>query len=405
MIGLGAERLKRGIRDVVARWQLPRDVRREARRDAMGLPAGDPGIDAVVDAGIAWLATAQDRSASNDGGVARHYSPLSGWAPSYPETTGYIVPTMLSYAALRPDSPARSRAQRMLDWLVSIQLEDGAFQAGIITTRPRVACSFNTGQILLGLARGTAELGDAYRGAMVRAAEWMVAAQDPDGCWRRFPSPMVVPGEKSYDTHAAWGLLEAARVAPGARYDEAAMANLRWALTRQRPNGWMENCCLTQASEPLTHTLGYALRGLLEGYRYCGEAQLLAAARRTADGLLCALGPDGFLPGRLDAQWRGTVPWACLTGSVQVSQCWLMLYEELGERRYLEAAAAVNRYVRRTVRLDAPEETRGAVKGSFPFDGSYGRYQYPNWAVKFCVDSQLLERTIRGEEAGRRSPR
>ena len=44
---------------------------------------------------LAWIARAQDHSLSADGGVARHYCLVTGWGTSYPETTGYIVPTII----------------------------------------------------------------------------------------------------------------------------------------------------------------------------------------------------------------------------------------------------------------------------------------------------------------------
>jgi hypothetical protein len=71
-----------------------------------------------------------------------------------------------------------------------------------------------------------------------------------------------------------------------------------------------------------------------------------------------------------------------------------MLHQDTGEPHYKEAASAANRFVRRTVRIDGPEDTRGGVKGSFPVDGDYGRYEYLNWACKFFVDSNLLESTV-----------
>jgi uncharacterized protein YyaL (SSP411 family) len=85
------------------------------------------------------------------------------------------------------------------------------------------------------------------------------------------------------------------------------------------------------------------------------------------------------------------VDWVCLTGSAQTAHCWLLMYRFTGEARYAEAAAKANRFVRRTVRLDGPAQTRGGVKGSFPVDGDYGRYEYLNWAAKFLADSLMLE--------------
>jgi hypothetical protein len=379
----------RRIRD---EWRLPDAARAERRRDRAGPGERDPGVEAAIDAGIEWLGRAQDSSASADGGVARDYSLIRGWATSYPETTGYIIPTMLEYAQRKQDDVVRDRARRMLDWLASIQLPGGGFQGGRIDSRPVVPVTFNTGQILIGLAAGLASFG-SYEESMIRAADWLVASQDADGCWRKHPTPFAARGEKAYETHVAWGLFEADRLAPGRGYGDAGLKQVRWALGKQRANGWIESCCLTQPEAPLTHTLGYALRGILEAYRWSGDDSLLSAASRTARGLLEALRPDGRLPGRLRDDWKPAVDWVCLTGSVQIAHCWLLLHRCAPGDGFLDAARSVNRFVRRTIQLDGSPEIRGAVKGSFPVDGGYGRYEYLNWAVKFMVDSNACERS------------
>src|SRR5687767_10751398 len=66
----------------------------------LGVPRSAPGDpEQSLRAAIDWICRAHD--ASGDGGVARSYSlayhPFfrrRGWMPSYPETTGYIIPTM-----------------------------------------------------------------------------------------------------------------------------------------------------------------------------------------------------------------------------------------------------------------------------------------------------------------------
>jgi len=368
------------------------------RREGLGT---DPGIAWAIAEGLEWLGRAQDNSATQDGGVARHYSLGQGWAASYPETTGYIIPTILVHAELRNDELLRTRARRMLDWLVSIQLPGGGFQGGMIDQTPVVPVTFNTGQILMGLAAGVSAFGDVYRGPMIAAADWLVQTQDADGCWRRHPTPFARHGEKAYEKHVSWGLIEAERCEPGRGYAEAAVRNVRWSLTHQRANGWFDCCCLGDPTQPLTHTLAYALRGLLEVQSFCGDPSLLAAAWRTADGMLTAIRHDGALPGKLDSEWRGSVSWSCLTGNVQIAHSLLILYDKTGHEPYRDAAYGLNRAVRRTLRTDDPDETRGAVKGSFPIDGDYGRYEYLNWATKFAIDSYTAEQEIRAREARR----
>ncbi len=389
----------RSIRNAGVFHRLPEVARKERESDDLGLPDQDAPIDQVLKESVEWLGRAQDNSTSNDGGVARDYSLLTGWNSSYPETTGYIIPTLLNYAKLKDDENSRHRAKRMLDWLVSIQFPDGGFQGSVIGAVPQIPVTFNTGQILLGLASGTEEFGAEYREPMRRAADWLVRTQDDDGCWRKHRSPFANPSDKAYETHVSWGLFEAARLEMDSGYAEAAIANIGWALSLQTDNGWFESCCLTEPEQPLTHTLGYVLRGVVEAYRFTKDEKFLNASLKTADSLLTVLRSDGSLPGRLDANWHGTVSWSCLTGNVQIAACWLLLFEYTGEKRYRDAAFAANKFVRRTVKLDGSPETRGSVKGSFPVDGDYCTYEYPNWAAKFLIDSLLMEEAVRAEES------
>ncbi len=345
----------------------------------------------MVRRGKEWAGEGRGEVESDGGGVERHNRGGTGRGTSSPRPSGYNVPTMLEYARRYDDPQARVRGKRMLDWLVSIQLPEGGFQGGRIDSTPVVPVTFNTGQILLGLAAGTKEFGDEYRPSMQAAADWLVKTQDDDGCWRSHATPFAKPGEKAYETHVAWGLLEAARLAPDAGYGEAALRNNDWALTQQQDNGWFDNCCLNDKTQPYTHTLGYVLRGILEAHKFSGHDRYLAAAIKLADPLLENLDDDGFLPGRFNENWQATAEWSCLTGTVQIAHCWLLLYGVTNDVKYRDAAQRANRFVRRTVLIDGPPETRGAVKGSFPIGGEYGGFEYLNWAVKFCIDANFLE--------------
>ena len=129
----------------------------------------------------------------------------------------------------------------------------------------------------------------------------------------------------------------------------------------------------------------------MEADRFSRQPGFLQAAERTARGLMSAMDGQGFLPGRLHSNWAAAVPWACLTGTSQTACCWFLLHELTGDATYYEAARIATGYVRRTVSVDGPADTRGAVKGAFPVDGDYGRFEYLNWACKFFVDANLLE--------------
>lgn len=388
-------RVARALRARLGEPDLPAAAKSERTLDREQGLGPDLGIDACVAAALAWLERAHDLSASQDGGVARSYNLVSGWQPSYPETTGYIIPTLIEHAKTPGNGHLRQRAQKMLDWLVSIQFPEGGFQGGVIGAHPVRQVAFNTGQILIGLCAGEREFG-LYRASMLAASDWLVRNQEANGSWHKSASPFAMGGVKTFDTHIAWGLFEAERLAPGKGYGAAACANLRWAQSLQNNAGWFHNCCLNNFDYPLTHTIGYALRGFVEGFVATDDRQFLGAAVKTADGLLTALRPDGFLPGRLRADWSADAKFACLTGSVQIAYCWLRLYQLTGNKKYQDAAIAANRYVRRTVKLHGDPASIGGVKGSFPVDGDYSPFEYPNWAAKFLIDSLTLERQIQG---------
>jgi hypothetical protein len=378
-------------------WRLKPDAWIEVARDQFVGLRSDPGPELAIDVGLAWLKIAQDRSSSNDGGISRHFSLLSGWAASYPETTGYAIPTLIEQGKGKSNSSLLNRARRALDWLVSIQFENGAFQGGTIGTLLLEPVTFDTGQILIGMAAGTAEFGNDYRGAMGRAAQWLVDTQSNDGAWRTLNPHLGTHADtaRTFETHVAWGLFEAARLEPNKGWGEAGLANIRWAITHQRPNGWFDHCCLSDCIRPLTHTLAYAIRGVIEAYRFSGEKQFLESALLSARAMANVTEENGFLAGRFTSDWKPAVNWSCLTGSAQMAACWFMLYQETRDLRLLKAGLAANRFVRRTLCIDGEQERLGGVKGAFPVWGKYGRFEFLNWACKFMIDANSMELSLK----------
>ena len=369
----------------------------EVKKDNNEPLPDDAGKSVTVIAALDWILKAQKNSASHDGGIARDFSIKNGWATSYPETTGYIIPTMIECGHYFNRDDYIKSSKDALDWCEKIQLESGAFQGGRIENDP-VPVTFNTGQILIGLAAGVKEFGH-YNDAMNRAAQWLVDTQDEDGGWRKYSTPFAEKGEKAYETHVSWGLLEAAKVSGNKEYGEAALKNIHWAITKQSENGWFDDCCLDQPDSPLTHTLGYVTRGILEGYLYSRDECLLQSALKLAGAITTLVDDEGYLPGRWYKDWTPAVSWVCLTGAVQIAHSLLIIYKETGHDKFLNTALKLNKYVRRTVRLSGENEAMvGGIRGSYPIDGLYGRYEYLNWAAKFFIDSNMLEAEILAED-------
>lgn len=342
-------------------------------------------------AAIDWLCRAQDvRDGHPDaGGVSAGWSFEDGWLPSYPETTGYIIETMLAAAPILQRPELVARAQRMIDWELAIQLPDGAFPGhfGEPGSRPVI---FNTGQIMHGLIAGWTQLQRAEcLEAAVRAGHWLADQQDDDGCFRRFEhhdTPHV------YNTRATWPLLAAGLLAGESRLVRAARKHLDWALTQQTASGWFATNAFVPWKSPFTHTIAYAIRGLLESGVLLGEARWLDAALQAGRGIAAVQRADGWLAGTYQDGWVADAGYSCLTGVAQMSLNWTRLAQATGAQELRTHARSALAYLKTTQRLGhADPAVCGGIAGSSPIWGDYSRFEYPNWAAKFFADALMMD--------------
>ena len=347
-------------------------------------------LDASLQAAYEWLCAAQD--ATDDGGVAGCYNLATGWSASYPETTGYIIPTFLHYATARSIPNARDRALRMADWEVEVQLPSGAVRSGMMSERAGPAV-FNTGQVLFGwMAAYSATGAERYARSATQAANWLASEQDEDGAWRRHLSLLTTSTVQTYNVRTAWGLAIAGHSLGEKRWVDAALANCDWALRQQQPNGWFAANAFSDNEDPLLHTIGYTLEGLLGIGELLQREHCVRAVIQGMEPLLEAHARDGVLKGRYDANWRASVSWRCLTGEAQVALVMLRLARLTGEQKYGTTAAALLQGVSGLQDVRSTHaESRGGVSGSEPLWGGYGPFNYLNWAAKFFIDALLLQ--------------
>jgi hypothetical protein len=349
--------------------------------------AGPYDDETHLGAALDWLCVAQDvlDERSDAGGVSAGWSFDEGWLPGYPETTGYIVETFIEAASVlrRPD--LTRRAHRMIDWLLGLQHGDGAFPGhyGEPGSKPVI---FNTGQIMHGLLAGLLHLNrPECIAAAVRAGFWLVKQQDEDGCWRRSQHNDI---PHTYDTRASWALLRTGLVAREMSFVDAARRQLDWALTQQAEDGWFANNAFESNVPPFTHTIAYAIQGLLESSLLLGEESYLAAARRAAKTLAQVQRHDGWLAGTYGQSWAPRASYSCLTGIAQMAVIWATIDISCGEESLLRnAGLAIDYLKQRHSVADSNPAIRGGIAGSHPIWGAYARFSYPAWAAKFFADA------------------
>lgn len=342
-----------------------------------------------LDAAIQWLTRAHDISL--DGGVAYGYCLRGGgWKPSYVETSGYIVETFYDLAVYRRDSGFADRAKKIADWLTTVQNADGSFSNDHFDVGKGIV--FDTGQVLFGLVRAYRETGDPkLLASAMRSGQWLADSMDQDGAWRRNTHLKHI---HTYNTRSAWAMLELSDAHDAPEIQSAARRNLDWAITQQT-DGWFENCAFRPGLPPFTHTIAYAIRGLLEGGRLLSEQRFTDAATLSANRILKYVDSKGHIPGRIDTEGNPRSRSCCLTGNCQLAIIWYKLFQQNKNLEFESAASRVMDFVMsvqdiRTSNLD----TFGAIKGSHPVWGKYTPLAYPNWATKFFIDAMLLREQI-----------
>lgn len=339
-----------------------------------------------LDAGVDWL-LASIRACGGEAS-SKGYRIGRGWMPPYPETTGYIIPTLLNVAERRGDPEIEATARRMGAWLTGIQRPDGGF-SGYELGLQEAPDVFDTGMILLGfnalLLRGET---DQIARAAARAATFLQDALDSEGAFRRHVSHGML---HSYNVRSAWALVAYGKLAGDAAALSAGLANVDWTLVQQRDNGFFDNNAFKPGGNANTHGIAYVLRGLLQVHALTGRTDCLVAVRSGADRVVELVGRYGWLAAEIGPDWSFRSSHICLTGCAQLAIVLLRLASLTGEAGYVAPAE------RLIALVAATQDTRargarhyGAIAGSYPIFGAYAPLQYPNWATKFFVDALLL---------------
>jgi uncharacterized protein YyaL (SSP411 family) len=348
------------------------------------IPTAD-ALRSVVD----WILYAQ----RPDGGIAAYYSLLTGYSESYPEVTGYIIPTLYDFGRMTGDPALRQAAERATDWLLSLQMPSGAFPGGLrgpdSDAQPSV---FNTGQILQGLVRAHAETRNAeILESAVAAGDWLAAIQQADGSWTGLAAYQGVA--HTYYSMVSWALAQLADESRDPRHAAAAERNIDWVLAHVQPSGWIDGIYL-RGHPAYLHFIAYVIQGTLE----CGILRrrdgAIQAAAKPAWVLLRKFETHKRLLGTYEPDFRGGQTFSCLTGNAQMSCVWLRLFEVTGELRYLNAALKMNEMLKQLLPVTGRRGVVGGVAGSYPIWAAYQPMRFISWGCKFLADALVLEQRL-----------
>jgi malonyl-CoA O-methyltransferase len=265
---------------------------------------------------------------------------------SYPEVTGYLIPTLIECAE-------KDLAARLTRWLVRIQRRDGSFLS--VDGVPHV---FDTGQALRGLLAASELVPDAAV-AGSRAAEYLynravaggVRGFYVDPIWIRKYSKSI---PMSTHLYVLPPLLRASEIFQNPKY-------------RRAVDSCLETYVKSKDSlqfSTLTHFLAYELEALIDLDR-----------SETATPILDKLGEEETVDGAVPAMHE--VSWICTPGLAQLAVCWY----KIGRQEPADKALQW---------LEAHQTKSGGFRGSYGENASYFPEVEIPWAAKFYLDAALL---------------
>ena len=334
-----------------------------------------------------WLKKSIDCNKGNGSSsfFSRYRHPLRGWSPAYPETTGYLIPTLFDYAKHLNEDKWRDYALKCADWLLRVQRPSGGFPSNY-EDNPNLSV-FNTAQILLGLLRTYEETGlPEYANACTRAYDWLLSGLE-NGIWEEHN--YVLGYIPTYYSRVTWPMLLVCQKL-NLKGQERLIEVNDFFVKKINPNSSIKNWSFFSDKPAFTHTIAYTIRGFLEFAELSNDKNLLVSVQECMDAILIAKSKSGKTAGTYDENWQGDYSFTCVTGLFQLAIICFRLFEITNNEKWKKEGIDFIKEGNKAIPNIDPLTDSYAISGSLPLTGKYMRFKYPNWAAKFYLDAALL---------------
>jgi uncharacterized protein YyaL (SSP411 family) len=324
-------------------------------------------------------------------GSAAYFSrlrhPLTGWAAPYPETTGYLIETMLDYHNILQEDWLFDYAKNGADWICTLQKENGALPGGLGENGKESV--FNTGMMLFGLiAMYENTKNEKYLATAQKAVNWLLEIVEKDGSWKQ--GAYYMGFTPSYYTRVVWAVLKLNSILQNADIQSSMQSIINYYKAKKQTNGAIKDWAFKPNEKAFTHTIAYTMRGFLESAILLNDDEALIIAENMAKMLFLDFEKRGKLAGAYDENWSGDCRFICLTGNAQLSINAMRLFQIADNHIYKDFSIQLYNTI-----SDAPckipiKGYYGGIAGSSPYWGKYQPMQMINWAAKFWLDAVLL---------------
>lgn len=342
---------------------------------------GKPKLEKALKNNMDWIV--KSFKVNDHKGSSGTRSIRGTWGAVYPETTGYLVPTLLAYANYFNDSKVRKLALKQYSYFKSIQNKDGSFRQAEDNKEPIV---FDTAQIILGLLAIVAEQEKPEPLLkMIRSAvDWLGLQLNDEG---EFTSYNYVKNyNPAYYARVAWPMASAELI----KYSKP-RTKTKKLISRitdlQLENRSFDKMGFQKNQSAFTHNMAYTFRGLWECAEILNDRKLKKKVRHSMNALNEQILNKGKVAGTYSAKWKADYSFICSTGNAQLALMNLILYERSGHKRNLETVELLLKPLLKSQRNHLVNA--GAVPSSIPIRGKYQRMKYTNWTQKFYCDALL----------------
>ena len=348
-----------------------------------------------------WLMRAQD--VIPYGGLSRGYSfgwnpfyPKKGWQPAHPKSTAEAITTLFDCAAAMSRIDLRQRAIDLADWLTKIQMYSGAIRGGALN---EVYGSeiLNTALTLLVWIRTVKETGgEQYLMAIRRAADFLLEMERQVSKPGRKKPGATGPFDAPTTSAAGLALIQSGIFLEEYTFCAVGERCLSRAIGLQKENGWFRSNGSDPSHPTLLQTLAATVENILMGGIILDNQKYIHSAQLTADVLLKRFQDDHVLSGRYLPDWSEDVSWCGQHANGKIASIWIRLYQITDTEDYLiSACRMVTTLKKGQNRISTNPGLRGGIKGCFPCDGDFGRYQTLSSAtIQFINALLLMERIV-----------
>ena len=328
-----------------------------------------------LESNLAWIKKSFIRN--NHKGSSAHRSIMGFWSAPYPETTGYLIETLVQGSAFYPDMELQQLSEKQLDFFADIKNEDGSFSMGDDNY------FFDNSQILFGLIElqklTPNLLIDVYTEGLYY---WLLDCINSKGTVvKNNYVPNYCP---SYYSRSLWAVLKY-EMLNGIPFSQKVRAFLNQILSLQSDNGAFKNWSFDGSASAFSHSIIYTYRGLWESALIINDQSLVEQLIKSVCDINKLIAAHKGLAGSYDQFWNGDYAFICSAGNAQHAALLLEMYKYTMDEGLLDNIPLLLRPLNQSIKLDKASP----VPSSIPIWGKYQRFRYTNWTQKFYSDALM----------------